>query len=85
MENKLNEQNLKINRLLSVIVKEGKEGKTVSGKETFEYLTEDPEKNRLCFSAVDCDYNDPMLFDAPAKDILIIKKAVERANGDNTS
>lgn len=77
MENKLNEQNQKINRLLSVLVKEGKEGETVFGKETFEYLTKDPKKNRLFFSAVDCDYNDPMLFDAPAKDILVVKKALK--------
>jgi hypothetical protein len=37
-------QNEKINRLLSVLVKEGKEGETVLGKETFQYLIKDPEK-----------------------------------------
>lgn len=81
MKEQMRQQNQKINRLLSVLVKEGKEGETVFGNEAFEYLTKDPDKNRLLFSAVDCDYNDPILFDAPAKDILPVKKALEEQAG----
>jgi integrase len=70
-------QNEKINRLLSVIVKEGKDGETAFGKEVFEYLTKDPEKNRLFFSTVNCDYNDEIIYDAAAKDLLPVKKVLE--------
>lgn len=70
-------QNEKINRLLSVLVKEGKEGETVLGKETLEYLLKNPEKNRLFLSTVDCDHNDEITYDAQAKDILVVKKVLE--------
>jgi hypothetical protein len=65
-----------VNRLLSVLVKEGKEGKTVFDKKTFKYLVND-ENARLSISTTDCDYNDPIFFNAPAKDILVVKKALE--------
>jgi hypothetical protein len=71
------QQDEKINRLLSVIVKEGVDGKTALDKENFEYLMKDPEKNRLFFSTVDCNYNDEIVYDAPAKDILPVKKVLE--------
>jgi hypothetical protein len=72
-------QDEKINRLLSGIVKEGIDGKTAIDKEVFEYLIKDPEKNRLFFSTVDCNYNDEVIFDAPAKSILPVRKVLEEA------
>ena len=35
------------------------------------------EDARLCFETTDCDYNDPIFFDAAAKDLLPVKKALE--------
>lgn len=70
------QQDEKINRLLSLLVKEGIEGKTVFGKKTFEYLKNE-EDARLCFETTDCD-NDPIFFDAAAKDLLPVKEALEK-------
>jgi hypothetical protein len=74
------EQVQMINRLLSLLIKEAIEGKTVFGKKTFKSLI-NGESSSLSLYTTDCDYNDPMFFNALAKDLLPVKKALEEKDG----
>jgi hypothetical protein len=78
------QQDQTVNRLLSVLVKEGKEGKTVFGKRIFKYLVND-KNARLRFGTTDCNDDDPIFFNAPAKDILVVKKALEEKGSVKTA
>jgi hypothetical protein len=66
-------------RLASLLVKEGKDGKTI------QYLVnmisnarQEVKMNSSIFDAVDCDYNDLMTFDISGKEILVVRKELER-------
>jgi integrase len=63
----------KVNRLLSILVKEGVDGKPALGKEVFERLVMG-EEDRLRLSTTDCEYEDLIEYDVPSEDILIVRK-----------
>ena len=69
--------NEKINRLLSILVKEGLEGRPALDKEVFERLVKG-EEDRLRLSTADCEYQDLIEYDVPSEDILIVKKEKEK-------
>jgi len=67
----------KLNRLVSILVKEGVDGKPALGKEVFERLVKG-EDNRLRFSTTDCEYQDLIEYDVPSEEILMVRKEKER-------
>jgi integrase len=78
------QQDQTVNRLLSILAKEAKEGKTIFDKETFKSLV-NGENASLSLFTTDCDYNYPIFFSATAKDILPVKKALEEKASDKTA
>lgn len=71
--------NDKINRLISLIVKESVDGKPALDKEVLERLVRG-EEDRLQFITTDCEYQDRIDYDIPSQDILIVRKEREKRN-----
>ena len=74
---KIEELQAKVDRLISIMVKEGKEGRPVFRKREFNRLVEN-ENAVLEFNTVDCEYKDPIFFEIPGKNVLVIRKELER-------
>ena len=77
LEGRIEEESKNSNRLISLLIKEGKDGVTAFTKEDFDRLV-NGESNDIAFVTTDCQYNDPMIFSASANDILVVRKEIEK-------
>lgn len=77
LQQKLEATNKKVNRLLSLLIKESVDGEPALDKELFERLVRG-EEDRLQFLTTDCEYQNPIDYDVPSQDILIVRKEREK-------
>jgi hypothetical protein len=84
LEQKIKESDDRTNRLISLLVKDGKDGLTTFNKYDFEKLVKG-ERDKLIFVTTDCELDNPIWYQVPAEDILVVRKENERRNVVNCS
>ena len=77
MEEELKGVNNKVNRLVSLLLKQSIDGDPAFHKEEFERLVNGTDE-RMQFITTDCEYQDPIAFNIPSQDILIVRKEIEK-------
>jgi integrase len=76
-ENESKVMKKQLNRLLSLLIKESVDGKPALEKEVFDRLVSG-EDDRLQLLTTDCEYQDPIGYDVPSQDILIVRKEMDK-------
>ena len=82
MEEELKAVNNKVNRLVSLLLKQSIDGEPPFHKEEFERLVNGTDE-RMQFVTTDCEYKDPIAFNIPSQDILMVRKEKERRERDH--